>query len=1047
MKKIAQFSLNHSLFVNLVSLFLVVAGVASVFHLRREAFPEVSYDLARVDTEYKGAAAQEVERLVTTPLEKELKQVDDIDEMSSVSRRGLSTIVLKLNPDARERRRIIDDIQSAVDRVVDLPEDSETPLVTEITSNKIPVLVVSLTGNLSEARLQGYARRLEDIILDIPGVAAVERSGWRKRQLQVEADLAKIKDYHVSLEEIMRALKQRNVALPAGSIRSPRGEFILRGGEEFHNKEEIANTVIRANDAGNLLRVRDVAVVRDYFEDEDVLYKTEGKRAISLTIMKRKSADTISVVDKVRLEVKQFLADAADKDLKARSFYDMSFYVRRRLKVLFSNGVIAFFLVCLILLFFLRPGFAFWTAAGVLIALLSTFWVMNAAGMSINLITMLGLILVLGMLVDDGIIISENVYRYREKGLSSRQAAIAGAAEVAAPVFATVCTTIAAFIPLMFVSGLLGRFIRNIPVVVAMALAASLLEAFVILPAHLADFGGGVKSGDARLKGLYRAGEAWFGRLRDVYLRVLHWALNRRYVVVGGAFILFFVCIVAARLGMRFVLFPGNGVEQFMIRAQADVGASIYRTDKMLAPVEDFVARIPSRYLDTFETEVGAHRERRSYDPQMSLGGHLAQITVYLTPSQRRESAQEIIRRLRPQLEEIKKESGFRRLYFQQSNEGPPVGKPVYVRIQGEDYSRMRLIAEEIKAYLSRLDGLSAITDDYELDDKHLDVVVDDALAGKAYVSVGDVALSLRNAFYGGVATSVKPQRAEDETDVLVRLPRQQRDVMSVFDNLVVANRRGDLIPLKDIARIQQVQRLRSVRHLDGRRAVSVSAEVDNRKITSAKVNRLLEARFSYVPHRYPGYTIKYSGENEETGKSISSLLQAFLLAFLLIFLILATQFNSLVQPLMVMLAIPLGLIGVIIAFFVHGQPLSFFALLGLAGLAGVVVNDSIVLVDFINRLRRSGVGKNESILRGAGLRLRPVILTTITTVAGIGTVAYGIGGSDPFLKPMALAVTWGLLFATALTLIIIPCVYAIVDDLKKRCFLRGGLVVNSAKA
>ena len=334
---------------------------------------------------------------------------------------------------------------------------------------------------------------------------------------------------------------------------------------------------------------------------------------------------------------------------------------------------------------------------------------------------------------------------------------------------------------------------------------------------------------------------------------------------------------------------------------------------------------------------------------------------------------------------------------------------------------------------MNSLDGVRDITDSYDLGDKEFHVVVNEEAASSAYLSIGQIASSVRNVFEGIVATSIKPTKAEEEIDVRVRLQEDQRNRINIFDDLVITNKFGNLIPLKTIALIKEAQGLRSVRHLDGKRFVSVSAEVDNKKITSVKANSLLKNKFKNISIDNPGYTIRYGGEEEETQKSMRSLVSAFLLAFLLIFLILATQFNSLVQPFVVMLTIPFGLIGVVFAFLIHREPLSFLALLGVIGLTGIVVNDSIVLMDFINKLRARGVSRRDSIIQAGKLRFRPVILTTLTTVAGIGTVAYGIGGRDPFLQPMALAITWGLIFATALTLIIIPCFYAIVDDATER--------------
>lgn len=1022
--KIADFSVKHSLFVNLVSALLVIAGLISAFQLRREAFPEVSFDMVMINTAYRGGSPEEVERLVTTPLEKELKEVDNIEEISSSSHEGISTISLEIDPDTKDKDKVINDIQKAVDRVVDFPEGVDNrPEVIEIDSSQIPVIKVALSGDLTEFKLRELTDNLKERLEDIEGVAAVRRSGWRDEEFWVEVDLDKMKDYHISIQEIMQALQSRNVTIPAGKLKSEDREFILKTAGEFNTKEEIEDTIIRANDLGNWLKVKDVATVRHTFEEELIINKALGTRAITLTVVKKRSGDTIKIVNQVNKSIDQFKL-AAPEELEISSFYDISYYVKRRLNVLKNNGIIAFIFVVITLLLFLHPTVALFTALGIPIAMLTTLWVMNFSGMSINLITMFGLIVVLGMVVDDGIIISENVYRYVEGGMPPKEAAIKGTSEVMAPVLATVVTSIAAFSPLLFTKGLIGKFIRNIPLVVIIALSASLLEAFIILPSHLADF---LKSPKGTGKIKAKRESVWFKKLLGLYTKVLNRALNNRYKVTLGIITAFICAIIIAKFIMPFVLFSSRGVEQFMIRAEVEPGISLEKMNELIEPVEDFVSKMPDKYLDTFETQIGEMTEERGFDPYAQQGSNFAQITVYLSPAQKRDkTAKDIVEELRPGLDKI---GGFKKLYFREFKEGPPVGKSVELYIRGEDFSVINEIVAKIKDYLSKLKGVYDISDSYDLGNRELRIMVDQEKATQAYLSVGQVAASVRNAFEGGQATTIKRSKAEEEIKVLVKLPAQQKDTLEIFNKLLIPNIYGNLVPLKSIAKIEQYQGLRAISHLDGKRVIAVTSEVDNKEITSAKANELLQKDFKDISSQYPGYSLKFGGETEERTKSVLSLVSAFWIAFLLIFLILATQFNSLIQPFVVMLTIPFGMIGVIIGLLLHGEPFSFFSILGIVGLTGVVVNDSIVLVDFINKLRKSGVSRRDSIMEAGKLRLRPVILTTVTTVVGLSTVAYGIGGSDPFLQPMALAIAWGLFFATGLTLIVMPCIYAIIDD------------------
>lgn len=1022
--KISEFSVKHSLLINLISLFILIAGFYTLFiyKIRREAFPEVSYDIVVVSAAYPGAPSQEIEKLVTLPIEKELKGVDGFEEMQSTSIENISNILIKINQDVKDKDKVIDDIQKAVDRVRNLPQGvEEDPTVTEITSGEIPIIQVALSGELSEEQLQKYAENLEDILEDIPGVSSISRKGYRDKEVWVEVNPDKMNDAYVSLEEIMQALKKRNMSIPGGKVRGEE-EFNIRTTGEFYTKEEIENVVIRANESGNWLRIKDVADVRFSFEDEDVINKSYGMRAISLTVIKRATGDAIKIVEQVKKETENFFSQRAPK-LKTAYINDISYYIKRRLGVLKNNGIIGIFLVFCVLMLFLNTRIAILTTLGLPIAFCATIALMGLFGLSVNLITMFGLIIVLGMLVDDGIIISENCSRYLEEGFSPRKAAILGTQEVVKPVTITIITTIAAFTPLMFMGGMLGKFIWGIPLVVIIALSASLFEALVILPSHFADF---VHSGKKKFKS--RKDSFWFKKLLKFYTNVVNKALERRYWVLSGLFILFLLTIALAK-SMPFVLFGSEeGVEQFWIRAEAPVGTNIYTTNELISQVEAKVKELPSSQLEAYTTQVGSIGETWMFDPYGKSGGHTAQISVFLTPyTERKRNVSQIINDLKEKIKDIK---GFDKLYFEKHKGGPPIGKAVAVKIRGEKFSILEKISNQVVEFLKNTEGVSEITSDYETAKSEIRVVVNQEEAARAYLSVGDIASSIRNVFRGGVATSIKPVKAEEEIDVLVRFPEVYRNQRQTFDKIFIPNKFGSLIPLNKIARLEDRLSLARIKHLDGKRVVTIRADVEAKLITSFEANKLIEEKFKSVPMEYPGYQISYGGEQQENIKSREGFVRAFGLAIFLIFLILAATFNSLIQPAVVMMAIPFGLIGVIWAFFFHGLTLSFFMMMGVIGLMGIVVNDSIVLVEFINNLRSRGVERRESIVHAGQLRLRPVLLTTITTALGLTPTAYGIWGGDPFLRPMALTIVWGIVCATALTLLVLPCIYAIIDDI-----------------
>ena len=1038
---LAKFSVKNSLLINLISLFIILLGLYSMLHMRREAFPPVDYDIATITAVYPGAPTEDVEKFVTIPLEKEIKSISGIEKFTSTSDEGLSQIGIFIDPKVENKNKVVADIQRAVDRMTNLPKEVEDPTVFELATREFPVLEISLSGSVSEEVRRKYAESLEEELLDLKGVSQVREYGWRDHEFWVEVNPNKLRQYYVSLEEIMEALNTQNVTIPGGQLTTDTDEFNVRTVGEFKTAEEIENVIIRANDAGHWLRIKDVANVKNTFADAITIAKINGKKSASMVVVKTEQSDALKVVENVNKVIDKF-KEKLPEGMGITITNDFSYYVKRRLGVLQRNGIIGFFLVLVVLFLFLDPIPAFMTAIGIPIALFMSFFVMSLMGITINMVSMLGLILVLGMLVDDGIIVSENIYRHVEDGMEPTKAAVIGTQEVMVPVTITILTTFAAFGPLLFMTDIIGKFIREIPKVVIITLSASLLEAFIILPSHLADVIKYFKKGIVKHRE-----KPWFEKFKKLYRKFLHISLKGRYLVIAVMIILFIFSLWVAKTQMKFLLFAGDGIENFLVRAEAKKGTPLEKMNKMLSQVEDIVAQLPKEELDSYRTYIGGiQSDNRKFDPNAKRGPHLGQITVFLTPLQNRHrTPQEIASSLREKLQTIK---GFEKLYTYLPKEGPPTGAAIEVGIKGEDFQVMQKMAQPFIAFLKQREGVSDINTSYDFGKKQLKVVVDEEKAKKYFLTVGKIAASVRNVFKGGVATTIKPDKAEEEVDVIVRFPEKDRSKLSIFDEILIPNSKGNLVKLKSVARIEEDEGVYVINHLDGKRTLYVTAQVDNKKATSLEVNLELQKAFKGYDDDYLGYTVKYTGEFEDQMKSRKNLITSYLFALFIIFILLVAMFRSLIQPFIVMCAIPFGIIGVILAFWVHdmilpaGRPLNFFALMGVVGLTGIVVNDSVVLVDFINQLRKKGKARRGSIMEAGCIRLRPVIMTSITTIGGLVSVAYGIGGGDPFLKPMALAIVWGLVFSTVLTLIGIPCIYAIIDDMTEKVFHRG-LVKN----
>ena len=1026
--KIAEFSVKNSLFVNLLSFVVVVAGVVTYASMRKEAFPPVAYDMATVSTYFRGASPEDVERLVTIPLEKELKDVDDIEEIISLSNEGISTIMLQYSDDASDKDELFRDIQKAIDRVTDLPaEVDDRPLVYDVEMDHVPVIQVSISGDMDEFTLRERSEELKDIFEEIDGVGSVNRSGFRDEEYRIEPDLDKLKEYHVSLSELTQALGAQNVNIPGGKQEYGDREYIVKIDAEFRTIQDVENTIIRSNDLGKWLKVSDIAKVVRALEDETMMIKAMGTRAINFTIVKKSKGDIIKVVDGVYKEIEKY-KKIAPAELKIKTFYDMSYYVKRRLKVLRTNGSIGFILVCLILFMFLPPVSALVTAMGIPISFFMTFCVMSYMGLTVNLLTMFGLVMVLGIIVDDGIIISENTFRHIEAGMPPRLAAIKGTNEVAAPVIATILTTVVAFLPLMYMSGILGKFVRYIPMVVIIALFASLIEALVILPSHLSDFAKPIKAGSVH--------HVIFDKFREKYLNVLRYCLSRRYKVIAITIVLFLSSLFGAyKLG--FELFGADGIEFFSAQCQFKTGMTLERVDELTKDVEDLIGGLDDQYLKAYVTTIGGMPDVRGDDPTKDKhGSNYSQVQVYLTAANERDmTAHQIVDMLREKSKVIfekHKSEGLERILYDIPKDGPPVGADVEVAVKGEKISVILEIIDIIKNKLAEVPAVRDIDDSYQVGSSEIVISVNEDKARANYLTNSQIALTVRTALAGSVSTTIKPRVAEEEIRVMVRLPKEQRDDPLVFDKLLVENSRGQLVQLSKVITISKGKGMRSIKHLDGKRSISVTAGVDKTKSSTMKVNAQLKKTLKFIEDQYPTYSLTFEGEDKENMKSMRSLMVAFGIATLLIFVILATLFRSLIQPFIVMAPIPFALIGVVIAFFLHGRVLSFLAILGYIGLEGVVVNDSIVLVDFINKHVKNR-SLFDAVVEAGKTRLRPVLITTVTTCCGLATVAYGIGGSDPILKPMALAMCWGLFFATFLTLLVIPCLYMVVDDLHRK--------------
>ena len=1017
MKSIIAFFVKRGVLVNLVTLMLMFGGIYAGTNMQREAFPSVNFDVIVVAAVYPGAAPREVERLMMAPIEQELKGVDGINVIRSTAYSGTMQITIEVDPNFEDRSRLVSDIQQAINRA-DLPDDLPLdPIITEVKSEQAPILTFSIFGDFQPLELKHLSDKIEDDIRALDGVANVFVQGDRKEEIRIVPDPVRMRRHRVSINDIIALVKGWNVNAPGGRLKQPEGQSIIRITGEFSSAEDAGRLVLRSNERGHSLLLKDVADVSETLARPDRYVGAQGDPAINMIVVKKGDADIIDLVDRVRAYL-DTVPERYGEKINVRAYNDMSTITRLRLGVLTSNGTIGLALVLLVLMLFLRPAVALTTAWGLPIIFFSGLLVLYMAGVTLNLLVMFGFIMVLGLMVDDAIIIGENATYHMERGLSPEQAAIEGTHELMGPVTATVLTTVVAFLPLMFMQGIIGKFVFSIPVVVVVLLLFSWVEAILVLPNHIRDVANANKHPKERL--LF----VWLTALYGWLLKV---ALKLRYLTV----VLTMLALAAtAQLAgvMKFQLFPPGAESTFYLRVNMPVGTTLDQMWDTLKRVDEEVRnRIDPAILET-TTMIAGENSADQRETLKQIGDRFGFERVILIPfTQREVSAYSVQERLEKEIPPLFPELD---ISFAMEHAGPPVGRALQVELIGNHEETMSGVARRLINILESVEGVYAIESDLERGDPEMHIVMDRKLSAYAGVDLATASSHIRAAFDGLRVSTIK--RGKEEIDVSIRYPEKaQRDIKTLMQ-LEIPNKRGGLVPLSKIATIETSEGTTSIRHKDGTRVINVSAEVDHKVITSKELNDLvLERRDEWLAGDGSEVRFNLGGEQEKTEESVRGLVFSFVFALLGIFVILAVQFNRISYPILVMLAIPFGAIGIVVGFFLHGAPISFMALMGFVALTGVVVNASLVMAVFIQRLIEDGTPWRQAIVDGGKRRLRAVLLTAITTVVGLLPTAYGWGGHDPFVAPMALALSWGLMFSTIITLFSIPAALGVAIDCK----------------
>ncbi len=1018
MNRLVEFFLQRSMLVKMLFLVVLLFGLNRMMTIQKEGFPAVDLNKVTVNTSYPGASAEDVELNVTAQLEEQIREVDGLYEVLSTSRENFSAIIIQVDEDAGAEalNLIVNDIKQAVDQTQDLPLDlDELPIVDVLSTSDTPIISVNLFGG--HEKLRNILPILERGIESLPGVSGVDKIGYFDREIHIEIDPTKAKHLRISLSEVLIAIQSRNLRTTGGTLESYLNEQTVISLNKFNNPKEVEEVILRANISGQVVRIKDIATVTLREKDENFIVRNEGKPGMNLVIRKKKNADIINTLD----GVKAFMAEQKFVEGVGYTYSnDQSARTRLRLQVLGGNALLGFALVTIILMLALNRQAAFWTAMSVPFALFGSFILLPYFGVSINAISLAGFVLVLGLLVDDAIVVAEKITHYREKGLSAKEAALKGTLAMWRPVTVASITTILAFSPMFYIGGMPGKFAWAIPAVVIVALLVSLFECFFLLPHHLAS--GRLVKNKGKANWILRL-EAQYGWLLE---HLLHW----RYAVLIFMVLILMSSIFLVKSTMKFQIFPQEGVEAFYLKLEMQRGASLAATERRLIELEEHIKRLPDTELESFATRVGT----LSTEPSKNRGdhSHWGIISVFLTGEAHRDrTADDIIMALRETIPAAQNEI----LIFEKRRVGPPIGKPAEIRISSNDDTLRENTASEVKRYLMTLDGVVDVESDNKPGKDQLIVNIDYVKLAEVGLKVKDVAEALRVTYDGMLVSSTTS--IEETIEYRVIVDPKYRNNKDMLFKIPVKNNRGQVMNLSDVLSLTHGRGPLEFKHVNGVRTETISADLNPKLTSSAMIKKLVSEHFKQSWAEQPKLEVAFAGESREQKKIFGGFLTAGIIALVSIYLVVALLLNSLGQSFIVMSVIPFAIIGVIWSFYAHGMPLSFFSTMGTLGLVGVVVNDTIIMVTEVNRelARNKLANLVRTVVSGAKDRLRPVLLTTFTTVAGLLPTAYGLGGKDGLIMPLTMAMAYGLLFATLITLILTPSLLIIGHDI---AHLRG---------
>ena len=1008
---------GRSVTANLLMLVLLIGGLVMGQNISKDVFPDFALDLVSISLIYPGASPEEVERGTILAVEEAIQDIEGIKEITSTAREGSGTVTVEII-EGEDVSEIAQEIKNAVDRISSFPDDAEDPRVT-VPSRKRYVVSLALYGDQPEAVLREMAEMVRDRLLMDPEISQVELSGIREYEISIEIPQNVLRTYGLTLNEVAAIVRRASVEVPGGAIRTEGGDVLVRVTERRDVGKEFAKIPVISTPEGTELLLEDIGVIRDDFEESDRFATFNGKPAVMLEVYRIGEQTPVSVSDAVHKQMDE-INYILPEGLTLVSRNDRSEIYKQRLDLMLRNGFLGLGLVFILLAVFLETRLAFWVSLGIPISFLGCLLLLPLLGVTFNMVSMFAFIVTLGIVVDDAIIVGENVYSHRQQGLPWLEAAITGTRGIAMPVTFSVLTNMVTFMPIFFVPGFMGKVFREIPLVVVTVFFISLIESLFILPAHLGHKGKG-REGRIfpKLHELQQRFGAFFVRMvRTRYGPFLGLVLRWRYISFSVAILvllLAFGYVKSGRLG--FELFPKIESDYAAVTANLPFGTSVNRTLEVQQKLVQAGKAVAERNGG----------EKLVEGIYASVDGSEAQVRIYLTPPKIRPiSTSKMTQLWREETGEI---AGLETIKFESDAGGPGRGAAISVELSHRDIGVLEHASAELAAAMEYFPNVIDIDDGFSPGKQQIDFKVRPE-AQSLNLHAADIARQVRQSYYG--AEALRQQRGRNEVKIMVRLPREERISEFHLEEMILRTPDGGEVPLVEAVTLERGRADTTIERRNGRRVVTVSADVRPRS-QAAQVTEVLNSdTIPALSARYPGLSFSYEGRMADRTESIQSLIRGLLIALIIIYAMLAIPLNSYIQPLIIMLAIPFGLVGAVIGHLIMGYSLSVLSLFGIVALSGVVVNDSLVLIDFANRRRKKGSIAVEAIQDAAIQRFRPIMLTTLTTFGGLAPMIFETSRQARFLIPMAISLGYGIVFATVITLVIVPSVYLIIDDVRK---------------